>query len=204
MKSFKDYLTESKKVYEFKIKIAGDCPKDCSSKIKAALSQFSCESCGGGKSTPIQESHADFPELKNVQITTFEVSTNYPATSNQIRDAVASSLQKSLSEIRVRNPQEEKEVEINHQHHNKSGESLLEKDYEASNNQDLVGEKKITSFLKELSKTKKEPEQYTGVNDELTPAKAPKEKKPRTQKEKINSTSPVGSRKVKVPTAKGV
>lgn len=203
MKSFKEYLSESKKVYEFKIKIAGDCPKDCSSKIKSALSQFSCSSCSGGKSTPIQESHADFPELRNTSITTFEVATTYPATSNQIRDAVANSLQKTLSEIRVRNPQEERENEINHQHHNKTGESLLEKDYEDSNNQELVGEKKISSFLKELSKTHKEPEQYTGVNDALTPTKAPKAKKAKVQSEKINNTSPVGSRKVKLPTAKG-
>jgi dissimilatory sulfite reductase (desulfoviridin) alpha/beta subunit len=34
MKSFKDYLTESKKTYDFKVKIAGDCPKDCVKKIK--------------------------------------------------------------------------------------------------------------------------------------------------------------------------
>lgn len=204
MKSFKDYLTESKKVYEFKVKVAGELPDGAMDKIKAALSQFSCASCGKGKSTPIQESHVDFPELSNISVTTFEVSTNYPATSNQIRDAVSNTLQKTLSEIRVRNPQEEKEAEINNQHKEKSDGALLEKDYESSNNQDLVGDKHIGSFLKELSKTRKEPEQYKGVNDELTPSKAPKATKAKKTSEQINNTSPVGSRKVKLPTAKGV
>ena len=64
MKSFKEYLTESKRVYEFKVKIAGNCPKDCASQIKTALSQFHVESCSAGKSTPIQETQ----KVLNLQV----------------------------------------------------------------------------------------------------------------------------------------
>ena len=35
MKSFKEYLTESKKTYEFKVKIAGNIPKDFATNLKA-------------------------------------------------------------------------------------------------------------------------------------------------------------------------
>ena len=65
MKSFTEYLTESKKVYEFKLKVVGDLPKDTNSLIKSALGQFSVESVSSGKSTPIQETHSEFPTHKN-------------------------------------------------------------------------------------------------------------------------------------------
>jgi hypothetical protein len=34
MKTFKEYLTESKKVYNFKIKVAGDLPEDFEKNLK--------------------------------------------------------------------------------------------------------------------------------------------------------------------------
>ena len=64
MKSFTEYLTESKKVYEFKIKVAGECPKDCASQVKKALAQYKVEKCSAGKSTPIQETQEEFPGLE--------------------------------------------------------------------------------------------------------------------------------------------
>lgn len=205
MKSFKEYLTESKKVYEFKVKVAGDCPKDCAKKIKEALAQYSVTSCSSGKSTPIQESNVDFPELKNVGMTVFDVCTNYPATSHQVRDAVSSCLKKTHSEIRVRNLAEEKETEINSQHAEKSGEALLGKDYETGEGaQQEVGEKRTENFLKELSKTKHTMTQYTGVNDQLTPTKPPKAGDVKEQPVNKKALSTIGGKQVKLPTAKGV
>lgn len=205
MKSFKEYLTESKKVYEFKVKIAGDCPKDCTAKIKEALAQFSVASCSSGKSTPIQESNVDFPELKNIGMTVFDVCTHYPATSAQVRDAVSSSLKKTHSEIRVRNLAEEHETEINTQYAEKSGEALLGKDYEAGEGaQAEVGEKRTENFLKELSKTKHHLTQYTGVNDQLTPTKPPKASDVKEMPVNKKALSTIGGKKVKLPTASGV
>ena len=110
MKSFKEYLIESKQTYEFKVKVAGDCPKDCATKIKEALSKFKVESCSGGKSAPIQETQADFPTLKNVGVTVFDVCTEYPATSLEVRDLVAEHCNISLSSIKVRNLKEQEEL----------------------------------------------------------------------------------------------
>jgi hypothetical protein len=41
MKSFNEYLTESKKTYEFKIKIAGDLDEEFKTKLKGAMERFS-------------------------------------------------------------------------------------------------------------------------------------------------------------------
>lgn len=205
MKSLKEYITESKKVYEFKIKIAGDCPADCTKRIKAALGKFQVESCSSGKRTPIQETHSDFPEHKNVNVTVFEVTTCYPATSMQIREMVANCLGLTDSCVRVRNVHEEAETALNHANDEKSGEALLNKDYEKDGAQDLVGTNHAMSMLKELGKLKHQGEQYKGVNDKLLADKVPSEKADAapTRKDKKASLSPIGSKQVKLPTARG-
>ena len=178
MKSFKQYLIETKQTYDFKIKIAGDCPEDCESKIKESLSKYEVASCSQGKRTPIQETHTDFPEHKNVNITIYDVCTNYPATGAEIRASIAEALGMSDSCIKVRNVREQAEEVLNHEHDEKTGKSLLGADYEKSNNQDLVGDKGIAKFLKELTKQKTPGEQYTGINEKLLAKKLPKEKAP--------------------------
>jgi hypothetical protein len=173
MKTFTEYLTESKKTYDFKIKIAGQAPEKCVAKIKEALAMYDVASCSAGKRTPIQETHFDFPDHKNVEVTVFEVCLNYPVTSAQIRAAVANGCNKAENEIRVRNPQEEAETILNHANDQKSEKSLLDLDYESSDNQKLVGDKHVMSMLKELTKNKKEQEQVKGTNDELLATNAP-------------------------------
>jgi hypothetical protein len=201
MKSFKEYLTESKKTYEFKVKIAGDCPKDCSSQIKAALAQYHVESCSSGKSIPIQERHSEFPEHKNFGMTIFDVTTAYPATSPQVRDKVAEALSLAHSSVKVKSIAEEKEYEINHAHDEKSGKAVLGTGYEPSNHQNLVGEKHMMGFLKELSQEKKTGTEYTGVNDELLAKSSPSHKQPDTKStnKKTGTVSAIGSKKVKLP-----
>jgi hypothetical protein len=183
MKSFKEYLIESKQTYEFKVKVAGDCPKDCATKIKEALSKFKVESCSGGKSAPIQETQADFPTLKNVGVTIFDVCTEYPATSLEVRDLVAEHCNISLSSIKVRNLKEQEEVELNHANDELSGEALLEKpQLEDTDGQKLVGDKQRMSLLKELGKNKVELTQYKGVNDKILAKKVPSEKSAKADK----------------------
>jgi len=173
MKSFKDYLTESKKIYEFKVKIAGDCPKDCSAQLKAALAQFHVSSVSAGKSTPIQERQSEFPEHKNVGMTIFDVCTDYPATSLQLQDMVAAHLGVAHANVKVKSVAEEREHEINHAHDQRSGQALVGTDYEPSDNQDLVGEKHKMNFLKELGKERHQGTQVKGYNDEILSSGAP-------------------------------
>lgn len=204
MKSFKEYLTESKQTYDFKIKIAGDCPKDCAKKIKEALSMYKVESCSAGKSMPIAETYVDFPTQRNIGITVFDVCLAYPSTTDQVRSALGGALHVPVTHVKVRNMKEEEEFAINHANDEKSGEALLSKDLESSSNgQDLVGDKHVMSLLKELGKHKKTDEQYTGVNDAILAKKSPSEKSAKADT-KINTKSPVGSRTVKLPTAKTV
>ncbi|MEY4333272.1 MAG: hypothetical protein RLZZ196_2015 [Bacteroidota bacterium] len=206
MKSFKEYLIESKKVYEFKLRIAADLPKNVAELIKTCLSEFKCDACTGGKSTPIQESHIDFPDQKNISVTTFDLTTAYPATSVQLRDKIADKLGISISCVSVRTIYEEKELELNYANEEKSGKSVLVSEYEKSDHQEMVGDKKVMSMLKGLSSTKHQGTQYKGVNDQLLADKEPAEKtaKVKTVDKKSGAVSPIGSKKMNNPdTFKG-
>ena len=204
MRSFKEYLMESKKTYEFKVKLAGDYEKAADA-IKLALAPYKVESVSAGKRLPIAETHADFPNHRNTNVTIFDVVTAYPTNTATVRAAIAEKCKCTLESVKVRTPMEEAEIALNHANDEKSGEALLGKDYDAaSEGQKLVGEKQKMSLLKELTKEKRTLEQYTGVNDAILAKSAPKEESKATDGQKINTKSPVGSRAVKKPTAKTV
>ena len=193
MKSFKEYLAENKSIYEFKIKIAGDCPDNCAKRIKEALTKFRVESCSEGKRSPIQETQVEFPDHKNISVTHFDVCVDYPATSLEIRDLIAEHLSLSLSCVKVRNLKEQEEEELNHANDEPTGEALLEKpELEETDGQKLVGEKQKMSLLKDLNKQKRTLEQYKGVNDKILAKKAPAEKSVKAEKLSA-SKSPFGS-----------
>lgn len=203
MKSFKEYLTESKKTYEFKIKIADDLEASKIDDIKEALDQYKVERCSAGNRSPIQENPLDFPDHKNVNVCNFDVTLAYPVTSLLVKDAISKKLGLSHSCIKVLNLKEEEEEEINHQYDTISGESILGKDYELDGAQADVGGTKLMSLLKDLSNSKHQPKQYTGVNDEILAKSVPTYKDgPATKEGKSKDFSVIGGKKVKLPTAK--
>lgn len=181
MKRFLDYLTESvaEKKYAFKIKLAGDLPEHCEDVLESALQQFQVSRFIKGKTSPIQASLLDFPTVKNSSMTVFEVELDYPTTSAVLSELIANSTGVSRENIRVRTPLEEENIELETAHLDEKNEkALLTQDYEKSNVQNLVGEKYISNFLKDLAKTRKEtePTQVKGANDQLLAKKSHKEK----------------------------
>ena len=187
MKSFKDYLIESteEKKYSFKIKVAGDLPEHFEDAAKMALQKYQVSSFNKGKTTPIQAKLVDFPTLENMQVTVFDIDLMYPTTSQVLTSYMAEHTGIDPCCMRVRSLKEEEEAELNAENFiDKNKSALLTQDYQKENHQDLVGEKRMSSFLKELAKTSKEtqPEQYKGVNEKILAKSAPKEKSVAAQK----------------------
>jgi hypothetical protein len=187
MKSFIEYLYESQeaKKYAFKVKIAGDLPEHCEDVMETALQQYQVCKFSKGKTSPIQASLMDFPTVKNASMTVFEVELDYPTTSAVLSEILANATGIGRDCIRVRTPLEEANIELETANlTEKDNTVLLNQDYEKSNNQDLVGEKYISSFLKDLSKASKESQltQYKGVNEKLLAKTAPKEKSAKAEK----------------------
>jgi hypothetical protein len=199
MKSFQEYIVESKKTYPFTIKLCGALPESADKIMKSAMHKFMVNKLSKGKSTPIQSMPLDFPGQSNVEVHVFEVDLQYPTTSAVLTELLADNLKISPSQLRVRNPIEMAEIALNLEHNEKSGESLLNKDYESdSKAQNLVGQKSVSNFLKDLMKDRAEIKEYTGVNDQLLAKSQPKETAS-TAEEAKPGISPVGSRQNKIP-----
>jgi hypothetical protein len=180
MKTYLEYLKESTedKKYEFKIKIAGDLPEHCEDCMKSAFEKYKISKFSKGKTTPIQASLLEFPDIKNTTMTIFDAEFDYPTTSTVLAELISSATGISRDAVRVRTPVEEENLEVQELVPDSKKKALLSQDYEKTSHQDLVGEKHVSSFLKLLSKVSKEtqPTQYKGVNDKLLAKSAHKEK----------------------------
>lgn len=106
MSEFKKFLSESKKQYEYRIKVAGDLDKDFGSKLESCLGKYEVAKMSAGKTTPIVELPLDFPHLKNEQVTIFDLTTNYPASQNEMRELVADRMRIAPNYVVVRKPNE--------------------------------------------------------------------------------------------------
>ena len=106
MSTFKDYLTEAVKSYDYKIKVAG-APKDIDKNaLETALQKFDLAKMSAGKSTPIQSVPLDFPALSNEQVTIFDVTTNYPESPKVMHEYLSDILRIPATHIVVRKPGE--------------------------------------------------------------------------------------------------
>ena len=85
MKNFKEYLAESERTYNYRIKIVGDVTTDWVNQFKAKLDQFDPVKLGAVKTTPVQMKPADFPAFANDSVTSFDVEFRYPAIEPQIK-----------------------------------------------------------------------------------------------------------------------
>jgi hypothetical protein len=178
MSTFKEYLAESKRVYNFKVKIAGehDNNNKISERIKIALGKFDCTSVSKPKRTPISETPLDFPDQKYTHVSIFDVTCSYPTTSHEMVLYLAERLGINGSCIRVRSEFEERERNLNKDAYDRIGTkapSILNKPLEDISGQEMVGEKKLMSFIKELGKSSHKGEQVKGINDQLLAKSAP-------------------------------
>jgi len=85
MKNFQQYLAESERTYNYRIKIVGDVVADFIKALEEKLAQFDIVSFGKPKSTPVQMKPADFPKHSNDSVTSIDVEFRYPAIEPQIK-----------------------------------------------------------------------------------------------------------------------
>ena len=110
MKTLKEYLTESKKVYSFKIKVAGELPESFQENLKTSLERCKVAKLEKISTTPIQSLPLDFPTMSNCEVHIFEVTCEYPITSPEISSDIKS-LGIVEDRFRVRGSDEPSEME---------------------------------------------------------------------------------------------
>jgi len=85
MKPLAQYLAESERTYDYRIKMCGDVSAEFVRQLKSKLDQFAPASMSDIKTTPIQKIPTDFPNFKNEKVSMFDVSFRYPAIEPQIK-----------------------------------------------------------------------------------------------------------------------
>ena len=85
MKNFQQYLAESERTYNYRIKIVGDVAPDFIKQFEEKLAQFDVVKITKPKTTPVQLQPADFPKHSNDSVTSMDVEFRYPAIEPQIK-----------------------------------------------------------------------------------------------------------------------
>jgi hypothetical protein len=85
MKNFQEYLAESQRTYNYRIKIVGDVAPDFVKMLEEKLKQFDPVKISAVKKTPIQAKPADFPAAANESVASMDVEFRYPAIEPQIQ-----------------------------------------------------------------------------------------------------------------------
>jgi len=156
MKSFSEYLTESKKTYDFKIGVAGDYATDCKAGLENALGKFGIVKITDGKRVPISKRPLDFPQLENIDVTYFEAEVTYPTTVQVLQEYLGKCCDIPQSNIIVRNPLAPQE-EYQEESDNKAYEPLLpNEDMGGESAQKDVAGNRVMDLLKELETARKE------------------------------------------------
>lgn len=156
MKSFTEYLTESKKQYDFRIKIAGDMTAEKEDTMKRLLGRFTNENTLTGfkkSKTPIQAVPLDFPQVKNCEVNIYEITLDFPTTQFELTEYLAAELGIGKQYLVVRRPGEASE-EYQTPAEEREGALLLDPDYKESPNaqfENFYGDKYNIGFVKELN-----------------------------------------------------
>lgn len=189
MKSFEEYLVESRKTYNFKVGVAGEIPENFENNLEQGLEKFGVINLSSGKRTPISERPLDFPRLQNVEVTYYEAELRYPTTPQILEEYISQLCDVSRSHVIVRNPNDPLE-DYQEERDNEVYEPRLTKhEMEYEDGQHLAGQNRVMDLLQELEKARQErtidpkqsapEENYNGM----------------TGFENNNSSSPIGSRR---------
>ena len=164
MSTFTQYLTESVKQYDYKIKVAGELDKGFADKLETALGKFDVAKLSAGKSYPIQETPLDFPQFKNTNVTIFDAVTNYPASVFEMTEYLANYLNLAKNQIVVRKPGEPTEqYQADAKVKNEYASVLQDVEYKdapKTKADEVYGDKANASLLKELLKDRKEKQEF--------------------------------------------
>jgi hypothetical protein len=204
MKSLHDYIAERNSNYSFRIKVAKQNPKDIMEEIKNALDAYELVDITAPKSMPVQE-HREFPKWGPCECWQFEATVAYPTTQVQIAQLLKERTGMQAEWVCVYGKQQADDNDAFEAYGKDHTGSLLldDKLKDVPGAQDLVGNKRKDSLLKELDKASVmlegpgEPDLVTARAREKTPPAQTTNQLPQGTK------SPVGSQQNKLPKVKG-
>jgi hypothetical protein len=204
MKNLHDYIAERNSNYSFRIKVAKQNPKDIMEEIKNALNAYELVDITTPKSLPVQE-HREFPKWGPCECWQFEATVSYPTTQVQIAQLLKERTGMQAEWVCVYGKQQADDNDA-FEAYGKDHEGALlldDKLQDVPGAQDLVGDKRKDSMLKELDA---QSPKLTGFKDPKLTSQQSSEKTPAaktTNQLPQGTRSPVGSQQNKLPQVKG-
>jgi hypothetical protein len=188
MKSFREYLAESKKMYTFKVKVAGELPEGFVENLKKVLADKQASYVEKVNSTPIQSQPLDFPTLQNAEVTVFEVACEYPMNTQEMIERIKNlNLPESNFIVRTGSDAGEQDKAIFDIDPSKEQEPLLQTEGDKDQkikHKDYFGSDFNKGFLKDLQKVSK---------DRKKDGQQAEYKIPAQKQDKAGIKSPMGS-----------
>ena len=156
MKSFKQYLQESKQSYKFRLKMCCEPTTEMMDRIEGHLGKYDVESVSAPKKLMLQSAPYDFPQHRGYEIHVVEFTTARPASAYQIGTEVQNLLGLSDGIMKVRSEHEPLEQQEQASLDAKDAEyktRLDDENYseaEKIDGADYYGDKYNTKFVQEL------------------------------------------------------
>lgn len=163
MKSFKQYLQESKQTYTYRIKLAKELSNEEFDRIERHLIKYDVQKFSAPKKLMLQSTPYDFPQLRGYEIHVVEFTTGMPASAYQIQTEIQNLVGITDGYMKVRSDQEplEKQEQKELEGETETSSLLEDPDYkeaESANPEDYFGDKYNENFVQELLKLRKEKE----------------------------------------------
>jgi hypothetical protein len=130
MKNFQQYLAESERTYNYRIKIVGDVAPDFVKQLEEKLAQFDVVKITKPKTTPVQLQPTDFPKHSNDSVTSMDVEFRYPAIEPQIKQ-IAQLLMMDPNRIIMLTTPHEEGMDSERERIAAQNKNLLDTDYPA-------------------------------------------------------------------------
>lgn len=188
MKSFTEFLTESTKQYDFRIKVAGTLSDEQVDRLEAAMEKWGLQSINKPKVTPIQKHPVDFANLTEIEVSIMDMTLDYPATPQEIIARMAEYCSISPDHIKVFNGDDPNQAEMEEraEEAEEEYEVQLTAPYPKSEKNLPYGDKFVKQFLKDQKR--KPAFKVAGGNTSKVPS---------LNDEAQNNTSPISGRKGK-------
>jgi len=152
MKSLKQYLAESEKTYEFRLRSLHEISDDHMDRIENHMKKYNMESMGSPKKT-IMHKPRGFADVGAQEVYVYDFSTKLPATPSSLHEEIASICGCSLGSMIVHNMNEAEELwEVEEESDEEATSVLADADYseaEKINPEDHYGDKYNEKMVKD-------------------------------------------------------
>ena len=152
MKSLKQYLAESEKTYEFRLRSLNEISDEHMDRIENHMKKYNMESMGAPKKT-IMHKPRGFADVGAQEVYIYDFATKLPATPHALHEEIASICGCSMGSMIVHNMKEAEELwEVEEESDEEATSVLADADYseaEKINPEDHYGDKYNEKMIKD-------------------------------------------------------